>query len=268
MRFNKVCAALVALLPIATATLRRRIINDPEGEYLNSMCLPNHTDRSSVVLFNLVDSPFPCEQGLYIEAVCTANGTQEVDFLAEQECLCNGQYFYAEEGCNNCFYQHGYHKVSQEDSASSLSSLSAAECTPSPAYQPFRNLIPLIDATSARNEPPITLTDDKAPNNTAVSVYWTEKRSVTPGEITGSATGRQLTWTNTHGVTFTPTFTPTGTTSYSNVLDSTSSSSSGSGSGSGSASGSLGGAGNIAVRDQVDILGCLVAAAFGAIALL
>jgi hypothetical protein len=43
----------------------------------------------------------------------------------------------------------------------------------------------------------MTLGDDKFPNNTAVSNYFTGTGLATLGAITGSATARLTTWANT-----------------------------------------------------------------------
>lgn len=54
-------------------------------------------------VFTLANSPFPCEQQRYLIAVCAANGTTEIDFLAEQQCLCGGAFFDALAGCQACY---------------------------------------------------------------------------------------------------------------------------------------------------------------------
>jgi hypothetical protein len=56
----------------------------------------------------------------------------------------------------------------------------------------------------------LTLGIDKFPNNTAVSNYFTETGPATPGAITGSATARLTTFTNTGGSTYIRTSTPSG----------------------------------------------------------
>ncbi|KAL9107397.1 MAG: hypothetical protein Q9227_007681 [Pyrenula ochraceoflavens] len=205
-------AALASLFPIVAG-----IINDPVGIYLNAMCYPTYFIYNSTYgyfsnernIFDLRNSPFPCEQALYIQVVCTANGTREIDFLAEQECLCNGGNFWElNNGCNDCFWAHGFRNGTLDQASSTVASLSAAECTPSPPYQPYSNLLTTIDRSDAAKLPPMTLTNDRFPNDTAVSHYWTSKGVATLGKITGSATGRLTRWTNTDGVRFTPTSTP------------------------------------------------------------
>jgi hypothetical protein len=70
-----------------------------------------------------------------------------------------------------------------------LTSLSAAECEPSPPFQPYSNLLPSIDYSnptsifaSIASAPNLTLGIDRFPNNTAVSNYFTPTRSITAGE--------------------------------------------------------------------------------------
>lgn len=215
---------LIVFLPRVSSLLSRREVNDPAGEYLTRMCLPllSNTTRSNELhlsidglIASLAYSPFPCEQQLYIETICEANGTTEIDFLAEQECLCGGAFWEAWLACSDCYFAHGEQRGTPAEAASALSSLSLAECTPSPPSQPFSNLLPVPNITSAELAPPISLGTDRFPNNTAVSNYFTVTQSMTPGQITGSATGRLKSWTNFSGVRYTPTSTATPSTSTS-----------------------------------------------------
>ncbi|KAF8849048.1 hypothetical protein BDZ45DRAFT_561722, partial [Acephala macrosclerotiorum] len=113
--------------------------------------------------------PFPCEESLYIRQVCMANGTTTNDFLAEQQCLCNGSYFTVAAGCDACYIAHGYRNYTSEESKRGISSIFVAECEPTPPFQPFTNLLPAINITSQSLSPLITLGDDRFPNMTAVS---------------------------------------------------------------------------------------------------
>jgi hypothetical protein len=105
---------------------------------------------------------------MYIGSACRANGTMELDFLAEQECLCGCAFWEAIEGCNNCYFAHGYQENTPAELSSSRTSLSIAECSPSLLYQPFSNLLPRVNITSYKDSPPITLGTDRFPNNTVV----------------------------------------------------------------------------------------------------
>ena len=217
-------------------------LSDPASNYLEKMCYPNFSNTTREISLrlsadeiaaSLAMSSFPCEQEMYIGAVCTANGTTPIDFLAEQECLCTGGYWEAMRGCDACNYAHGYRgspSVSaaafEHSTASYISSLSAAECHVSPPYQPFTNLLPTLNITSVEDSPPITLASDLYPNNTAVSNYFTATQSMTPGRITGSATARLTSWTNFSGVRYTPTSTPDSTGSPSTSTSTSTSSTS------------------------------------------
>jgi hypothetical protein len=182
--------------------------------------------------------------------------------------LCNGNYFSAVSGCNVCFFAHG-EQGDPEQASSRVASLSTAECSPSPPYQGFTNLFPAVNFTSEilseSLSPSMTLGDDKFPNNTAVSNYFTGTGLATRGAITGSATARLTTWTNTKYSMYVPTYTPSGF----GTAGSGSTSSGGSGS---KASTSLASASksspNPAARDQVYIGGCIFAAALGIVFML
>ncbi|CAI7619272.1 unnamed protein product [Penicillium pancosmium] len=203
----------------AAAILITRKLDDPVSQYLSRMCLPlwSNATRSMELgisvgdqVASLSESPFPCERAMYIAAACTANGTSEIDFLAEQECLCHGSYWEAEAGCNSCHFVHGNTYSSPSKAASYLTSLSMAECTPSPPTQAFSNLTPPVNLTALTEAPPMTLGHDQFPNNTAVSNYFTPTGEMTLGQITGTATARLTSWTNFAGVRYTPTTTVTG----------------------------------------------------------
>jgi len=283
-------SVLFGSLPsLASASLSRRVVNDPAAIYLQEMCLPslsNWTRRDEYsangLVRSLANSPFPCEQAFYIQGVCTANGTSENDFLAEQQCLCNGSFFQARELCDACYYAHGYQNPSPEEAASSRSSLKTAECSPSPPFQPYSNLLPdlLERASSARLAPSLTLLPDKNFNNTAISVYATGTLSATPGAITGSATARVTSWTNYNGVRYTPTSIPpnNGTATGRSGSDSaTPSPTSGASTGAGSSGASSAGANapssttqsaNLAAAGETKFAGGLVAAAIVGVAAL
>jgi hypothetical protein len=186
---------------------------DAAAEYISKMCFPTVVNTTAGAssqnplaarLLAYENSPFPCERSTYLENVCLSNGTETIDFIAEQECLCNGGYFSAVEGCDACQYAHGLVTTnSPEEAASSLSSISAAECTPNPPTQGFTNLFAPIN--TMRTTLSETISNDKFPNQTAVSNYFTTTIPLTPGEVTGGATARLTSYTNTGNVRFTPT---------------------------------------------------------------
>ncbi|TVY89625.1 hypothetical protein LAWI1_G007478 [Lachnellula willkommii] len=182
------------LLSLAAAEIAPRGDNDPAAAYLDRMCSPvydNAVDSdgpNTNIIGSIENSPFPCDQSLYIFFVCTANGTTEIDFLAEQQCICTGSYWEALEACSACRFAHGSDDDSPEEADAPRSSLKTAE--------------------SYRLQPNITLTNDKFPSNTAVSNYYTKPVSFTPGSITGSATARLTFFTNSDEVRYTPTSVP------------------------------------------------------------
>jgi len=195
-----------------------------------------------------------------------ANGTTPIDFDAEQQCFCKGQYFALEKACSRCYIAHGYQGFTVEESEQAAYSISIRGCLPTPAYQPFTNLWPSINATSNFDSPPMTLGLDRFPNNTEVSNYYVATETDKPllGEITGSATARLTTWTNLDGERFTPTSTPTYTTETltgptTHAETSTSS---------GTASTTTTATGNFAARGEVGVTGLLVGVGIGAIAYL
>ncbi|KUJ13416.1 uncharacterized protein LY89DRAFT_687534 [Mollisia scopiformis] len=265
MHALNVALGLGASLSLCLASLHNREINDPVGIYLDSMCYPLYTNQSRTIALklsinemipSLAFSPFPCEQALYLRAICIANGTTVDDFLAEQECLCHGSFFEVTAGCDDCLFAHGYQLITPQEAAGNLSSRSVAECAPTPPFQPYTNLIGVANITSASLSPPLTPGHDKFPNMTAVSNYFTETASATPGSITGSATARLTSWTNTEGNIYTPTSIPpdSGTGSASAVST--------------TSSGSTSQSTNVAATRGVGVVGGLLAAGVGVMAIL
>lgn len=192
---------LSIFLAIALLVSLALSLTDLEAElYITNLCYPNLLDDNELVPDNLVSifakSPFPCEQQMYLERACFANGTAEIDFLAEQQCLCSGNYFEASHGCLECAYAHGYFDVENplDKALSKLTSASSAECSATPVTMRYAELIPgtLISA----NDDVATLTSDRFPSDTAISNYWTGATTPIAGKITGSATGRMA--SNTH----------------------------------------------------------------------
>ncbi len=83
--------------PLASAigailSLRQLELRDPNRQHTTRMCLPLWSNTTRLEALNLIlqalvlslaNSPFRCEQEGYIRTICTANGTEEVDLLAE-----------------------------------------------------------------------------------------------------------------------------------------------------------------------------------------
>ncbi|KAJ6036402.1 hypothetical protein N7540_000681 [Penicillium herquei] len=194
----------MALLAICTAESTSRVGKDSDM-YLSDMCWPLFSNISRIVdlhlsekdlIPTLVNSPFPCEQALYIASVCLANGTTEIDYLAEQECFCNGGFWEACRGCDNCYIVHGLVEHGKNRSekmaldASIRTSLSSAECTQTPPNGPFSYLFPPLNFSKIFHYSPPILTSDLFPNRTEVSDYFTPTVVLKPGAITGNATAR------------------------------------------------------------------------------
>ncbi|PQE34102.1 Collagen mcl1 protein [Rutstroemia sp. NJR-2017a WRK4] len=196
----------------------------PNAEYLSLMCYPLLTnvtrrielDRQNVSLAgqvaSLANSPFPCEQADYMLQICSANGTTPIDFLAEQECLCPSSYWDAVRGCVDCFLAHGYLNQTKDEEYASISSLRSAEClATSPPIQPYSNLLytTALNVSTQLYGPDDAIGTDRFPNQTAVSNYFTSTGTNmwTVGTITGSATARLTSFTNSDDVRFTPTAT-------------------------------------------------------------
>ncbi|KFY85828.1 hypothetical protein V500_08096 [Pseudogymnoascus sp. VKM F-4518 (FW-2643)] len=202
--FSVVCAK--------TASGDDRDTSDRNQAYLNRMCYPLIQNLDYLSSESLVaateNSPFPCEQEWFLSLTCMSNGTTPNDFLAEQQCLCGGNYFETNIACYNCQIAHGLVVTlsNRANVSSAFSSLSKAECSASPVTQPYSNLFPPFNFTSAwERRPSITLSSDKFPKDTRVENYWTGATAPIAGKITGSAVNHLSSMTNIDYVRFTPT---------------------------------------------------------------
>jgi hypothetical protein len=204
---------IVALLAAGanTVTAGSYAENYPNRIYLDSMCLPTNANAKveggipeAEWVAAMATSPFPCEQRIYLERTCFANGTTTNDFLAEQQCLCGGNYFEALSACYDCLIAHGLVVTpsSLASYSSAVSSQSSAECSASRVTQGYTNLFTVN--TSTGPFPDYTVSPDPFANDTRVANYWTGPTAPVAGKITGSAVQHQSSFTNVDNVRFTP----------------------------------------------------------------
>ncbi|OBT80276.1 hypothetical protein VF21_00577 [Pseudogymnoascus sp. 05NY08] len=183
-----VCAKSVCVSGSTTVADRRVY---PNEEYINAMCDPLLRfiyGFQDAALAALANSSLPCEQSIYLNQICMSNGTTPNDFLAEQQCLCDGNYFEASIGCYDCQVAHGL-VVKPSDRASYISAVSSrrkVECSAVPT-QGFSNLFPPYNITSQYLRSDLTLSSDNFPNDTRLENYWTGATTAIAGKITGNA---------------------------------------------------------------------------------
>lgn len=252
-------AALLAICANAIGNVLVAANKDyPNRRYLDSMCFAPVKGRWGLGQSpSMANSPLPCDQRLYLENTCLANGTTPNDFLAEQQCLCGGNYYEALSGCYACQVAHGLVVTPSDLSSFSsvVSSLSTAECSASPVTQPYTNLFPPINTTSLTDSfTDYKLSSDNFPSDTRVENYWTGAATAVAGKITVE---HQSSFTNTFGIRYTPTSAVT--TGGSVTTSSAPSSTEGAGAG---AATSTGGAADVRVA------GGLLAAVIGVLAAL
>lgn len=200
---------IVALLAVCDATTAadRRVY--PNEDYINDMCSPlfkSNYESNNALVAALGNSPLPCEQSYFLDLICMSNGTKPNDFLAEQQCLCNGNFFEVGIGCYDCQVAHGV-IAKPSDRANYISAVSSrrkVECSAVPT-QGYTNLFPPFNYTSYHLRSDVTLSSDNFPNDTRVENYWTGAATAIPGKITGSAVQHQSIQTNNRESRFTPT---------------------------------------------------------------
>jgi hypothetical protein len=149
-----------------------------EQAYLNSVCQPNVTNPVP-----------PCQEIINIQSACLPNGTEPVDYIAHQECMCDGGFFSNWIGCLNCLYVHGGRSPSQSAAFSQiLTSASNILCTGTPTTDFAAIFSSLSDASVSVPSTVGTGMTDLYPSQTAVSLYYTASGPQGEGAITGSAT--------------------------------------------------------------------------------
>lgn len=198
---------ILAIVAVAGFAHTEELPSRDNRVYLTHMCFPQTSDaviKSGNLMSVLSQSPFPCEQAMYLGNVCFTNGTTLADFAAEQQCLCGGNFFDALIGCDKCQDAHG--RIGPEtDQASERAKYSKLECDPTQVTKPFTNLYPPQDVTSMRMDADATLMPDPFADDTRVENYWTGVATPIAGQITVAATGGLTTFTNTGDATYTPT---------------------------------------------------------------
>jgi hypothetical protein len=176
MRTSVLAIGVGALSSLTTASHLLYSRQTSEEDYLNSVCSPNGTDPIA-----------PCVQIVNIEAECEPNGTSTLDYVAHQQCMCNGGFFDQWTGCLDCDYVHGGRSPAQVSAFQTiLSSASSSLCTGTPTAS-FAAIFSAIEESNVIPDASGS-TSDQYPSQTAVSLYFTATGPTGPGQITGSAT--------------------------------------------------------------------------------
>ncbi|KAJ9630434.1 hypothetical protein H2203_000955 [Taxawa tesnikishii (nom. ined.)] len=151
-----------------------------EEAYIAQMCTPNST------------SPVPpCQAIIDIEEACQPNGTAPLDYLAHQQCMCNGGFFSNWNGCLNCQYVHGSRSEAVVQAFESIiSSASVQLCTGTPTASFAAIFSAVSEAAPQTATGAATVTSDRYPGNSAVSLYYTATGPQGAGAITGSSAAR------------------------------------------------------------------------------
>ncbi|KIE02339.1 collagen-like protein Mcl1, partial [Metarhizium majus ARSEF 297] len=132
----------------------------------------------------------PCISISNIESACQPNGTESIDFNAHAQCMCQGSYFVDWRGCQNCLFIHGFRSARDHvywERVLSVASDSLCQGTPTAAFSAIFSSV----QANTRDAPFVTTGDtmssDKFPSKTDVSLYYTATGPQGPGAITGAA---------------------------------------------------------------------------------
>ncbi|TLS29012.1 hypothetical protein PpBr36_01632 [Pyricularia pennisetigena] len=204
---------LLQSIPLVTAQVSNPQASPPhlpERTYLDTVCRPPILHTGDVVA--------PCISIETTEALCYPNGTTPLHLDAHAQCLCRGSFFAEWTACRACLSLHGllddadhsfYRAVAASASSVLCGFLTAPAAAPAPTTI-FKAIFSSIAATlpgrpaSGRAESPAATagagqlgSNDKAPYQTEVGLYYTASGPQGPGPITGlamaaTATGLQL----------------------------------------------------------------------------
>ncbi|ROV96788.1 hypothetical protein VMCG_07868 [Cytospora schulzeri] len=173
-------------------------------DYAIEVCSPNTTTTTTTT----TDPLPPCIDIQNIESACIPNGTEPIDYAAHAQCMCTGSYFSEWAGCQACLYFHGLRTEREEEfyesvvtvashslcdfltASSSSSGAGGAAGAGAAAATPTTDFAAIFSAVQATMTQPTTggtVSSDQAPDETAVSLYYTLSGSQGPGAITGSA---------------------------------------------------------------------------------
>ncbi|KAK1771091.1 hypothetical protein QBC33DRAFT_231154 [Phialemonium atrogriseum] len=161
------------LAPVAAAILRR--------DYQDSVCKP--------ATRQVGDTVPPCVEIETIETMCTPNGTGPLFLAAHQQCMCRGSYFADWPACLSCLFLHGQRTerdVGQYMGVLAAASSSFCDAAAAPTAE-FASVFAAVQATAAPPATGATVASDRAPGQTAVSLYYTATARQGPGRITGDA---------------------------------------------------------------------------------
>lgn len=173
----------------ASATVlsaRQSAYNSTNTEaYLRKVCYPE-----------VSSGPIPpCQSTINIETACAPNGTDPLAINAHAQCMCTGSFFADWEGCLACASAHGARSPRIVTAFwQIITSASNILCTGTPTA-PFAAIFTGLTANSGVEEGGSgdEVASDRFPDQTAVSLYYTQDVSQGPGSITESATAATAT---------------------------------------------------------------------------
>jgi hypothetical protein len=177
---------LTPLLPLSTTHSLAPLLD--RRDYADTVCKPPTKSPTDTVP--------PCVEIETIETLCTPNGTDPLYLAAHQQCMCGGSFFTEWPSCQACLLLHGLRSerdVARYDSL--LSAASSSFCDP--AATPTAVFAEVFSSLDGPGFPVpttgATVSSDRAPGETAVSLYYTASGSQGPGRITGAAAGATAT---------------------------------------------------------------------------
>lgn len=180
MKYSASLLAVSALPLIVNAHLAARASQSSDGAD-DSICYPKSSDG---------DVTAPCVEINNIASACQPNGTEPLAYEAHAQCMCNGSYFEDWVGCQKCLVAHGFRNerdIIHYENVLTAASNGLCTGTPTAAFQSYFASAESNSEAAGYATTGDTVSSDKFPGKTAVSLYYSPTASQGPGAITGSA---------------------------------------------------------------------------------
>lgn len=180
---------------------------DAQGDYIMGVCSPNYMEYVNkartvnvteedwaAYVKKMETSEFPCEQEMFYEDNCLQHYLDVAYAKAQQDCLCNTNFFEMQSACFECYKVHGMDPPRMDFSIAAAPALETALCSATKpvlyhdALDSVRSSISYIGSyTYVYMENRFVTGIDLYPSQTDVSHYYTAASATTTAVSSGAA---------------------------------------------------------------------------------
>lgn len=180
---------------------------DAQALYISEVCSPNYMEYVNkgrtmnvteeflaAFMKKMETSEFPCEQEIFHENNCLQRSNDDVVYAkAQQDCLCNTNFFEMQSACFECYKVHGLDPPRMDFSIAAVPALETALCSATKpmlyhdALNSVRSSISYIGSyTYVYMENRFVTGTDLYPSQTDVSHYYTAASATTTATSSGA----------------------------------------------------------------------------------